>query len=43
VLRKVRLRTIDGRSQVGCALRKIRDELTAQLGGPGVVTPASPT
>jgi hypothetical protein len=36
VLRTVRLGTIDGRSQVGCALRKIREELTAQLGGEAV-------
>jgi hypothetical protein len=39
VLRKVPLNTIDGRSQVGCALRKIKDELVSQMGGPDVVTP----
>jgi hypothetical protein len=39
VLRKVPLNTIDGRSQVGCALRKIKDELVTQMGGPDVVTP----
>jgi hypothetical protein len=38
VLRKVPLNTIDGRSQVGCALRKIKDELVTQMGGPDVVT-----
>jgi hypothetical protein len=40
VLRTVRLDTIDKRSQVGCALRKLKDELTAQLGGADQVTPA---
>jgi hypothetical protein len=35
-----RLDTIDKRSQVGCALRRLREELTAQLGGADVVTPA---
>jgi hypothetical protein len=39
VLRTVRLDTIDKRSQVGCALRKLKDELTAQLGGADQVTP----
>jgi hypothetical protein len=38
VLRAIRLDTIDGRSQVGVALRRIRQELVAQLGGD--VTPA---
>ena len=40
VLRTVRLDTIDKRSQVGCALRKLKDELTTQCGGPDAVTPA---
>ena len=40
VLRTVRLNTIDKRSQVGVALRRIREELTTQYGGPAVVTPA---
>jgi hypothetical protein len=40
VLRTVRLNTLDKRSQVACALRKVRDELTAQCGGPDEVTPA---
>jgi hypothetical protein len=40
VLRGVRLDTLDKRSQVACALRKVRDELTAQCGGPDEVTPA---
>ena len=40
VLRTVRLDTIDKRSQVGCALRKLKDELTRQCGGPDAVTPA---
>jgi hypothetical protein len=40
VLRTVRLGTIDKRSQFGWALRKLKDELTAQLGGPDQVTPA---
>ena len=34
VLRTVRLDTIDKRSQVGCALRKLKDELTTQCGVP---------
>ena len=34
VLRTVRLDTIDRRSQVGVALRRIREDLTAQLGEP---------
>jgi hypothetical protein len=33
VLRGVRLDTIDRRSQVGVALRRIREELTDQFGG----------
>ena len=37
-LRGVRLDAIDNRSQVGVALRHIREELTTQLGGE--VTPA---
>jgi hypothetical protein len=40
VLRTVKLNTIDRRSQVGCALRKLQEELTAQVGGPEQVTPA---
>lgn len=40
VLRTVRLDTIDRRSHVGVALRRVQDELTAQLGGPEMVTPA---
>ena len=40
VLRTVRLDTIDKRSQVGCALRKLKDELTVELGGANQVTPA---
>jgi hypothetical protein len=39
VLRTVKLDTIDRRSQVGCALRRIRENLVAQLGGPEQVTP----
>jgi hypothetical protein len=38
VLRTVPLDTIDGRSQVGVALRRLREELARQLGGD--VTPA---
>jgi hypothetical protein len=40
VLRTVRLDTIDKRSQVGCALRKLKDELTVELGTADQVTPA---
>ena len=40
VLRTVRLDTIDKRSQVGCAVRKLKDEFTAQFGGADQVTPA---
>jgi hypothetical protein len=40
VLRTVRLDTIDRRSQVGVALRRVQEDLTAQLGGPEMVTPA---
>jgi hypothetical protein len=40
VLRTVKLNTIDQRSQVAVALRRIQDELTAQIGGPDAVTPA---
>ncbi|MCW5891364.1 MAG: hypothetical protein KIT14_12550 [bacterium] len=39
ILRTVRLDTIDNRSQVGVALRRLREELIAQLGGPSEVTP----
>lgn len=38
VLRTVRLDTIDQRSQVGVALRRLREEMTADLGGEGEVT-----
>jgi hypothetical protein len=40
VLRTVRLDTIDHRSQVGVALRRLREELTCDLGGEGEVTAA---
>ena len=40
VLRTVKLDTIDKRSQVGCALRRIREDLIAQVGGVDQVTPA---
>jgi hypothetical protein len=40
VLRTVRLNTLDRRSQVACALRRIQGDLTTQLGGPDQVTPA---
>jgi hypothetical protein len=40
VLRGVRLDTIDKRSQVGVAIRRVYDDLVNQLGGPDVVTPA---
>src|SRR5262249_15166132 len=40
VLRTVRLNTIDQRSQIGVAMRRLRQELVAQLGGPEEVTPA---
>jgi hypothetical protein len=40
VLRTVRLDTIDRRSQVGVALRRVQEELTAQLGGPDEVSAA---
>jgi hypothetical protein len=40
VLRTVRLDTIDRRSQVGVALRRVQEDLTAQLGGPAEVTAA---
>jgi hypothetical protein len=40
VLRTVKLNTIDKRSQVGVALRRIQEKLTVQLGGPEAVTPA---
>jgi hypothetical protein len=40
VLRTVKLDTIDKRSQVGCALRRLREDLVSQLGGPEEVTPA---
>src|SRR5262245_46029193 len=39
VLRTVKLDTIDKRSQVGCALRRIREDLIAQVGGVDQVTP----
>jgi hypothetical protein len=38
VLRTVRLDSIDRRSQVGVALRRLREELTSDLGGEGEVT-----
>jgi hypothetical protein len=40
VLRTVRIDTIDNRSQVGVALRRLREELMDQIGGEGEVTPA---
>lgn len=40
VLRTVRLDTIDQRSQVGVALRRLREEMTADLGGASEVTAA---
>jgi hypothetical protein len=40
VLRTVSLDTIDRRSRIGVALRRIQEDLTAQLGGPEEVTPA---
>jgi hypothetical protein len=40
VLRTVRLDTIDRRSQVGVALRRVQEDLTVQLGGPPEVTAA---
>lgn len=40
VLRTVRLDTIDRRSQVGVALRRMKADLVAQLGGEDVMTPA---
>jgi hypothetical protein len=40
VLRTVKLNTIDRRSQVGVALRRIQEELTVQLGGSEAVAPA---
>jgi hypothetical protein len=40
VLNTVKLDTIDHRSKVGYALRRIREDLVAQLGGPDEVTPA---
>ena len=40
VLRTVRLDTIDNRSQVGVAMRRLREEMTADLGGVGEVTAA---
>jgi hypothetical protein len=36
----VPLDTIDGRSRVGAALRRVQEDLTAQLGGPTEVTAA---
>ena len=38
VLRTIHLDTIDHRSHVGAALRRVQDGLTTQLGGPDVVT-----
>jgi hypothetical protein len=40
VLNTVRLDTIDHRSKVGSALRRIRTDLVAQLGGEDQITPA---
>jgi len=40
VLRTVHLDTIDRRSRIGVALRRVQEDLTAQLGGPEQVTPA---
>jgi hypothetical protein len=40
VLRGVHLNTLDNRSQVACALKKVQADLTAQCGGPDEVTPA---
>jgi hypothetical protein len=40
VLNTVNLDTIDHRSKVGYALRRIREDLVAQLGGPEEITPA---
>jgi hypothetical protein len=40
VLRTVRLDTIDRRSRVGVALRRVQEDLTTQLGGPAEVTAA---
>lgn len=40
VLRTVQLDTIDRRSRIGVALRRVQEDLTAQLGGPEQVTPA---
>jgi hypothetical protein len=40
VLNTVNLDTIDHRSKVGYALRRIREDLVTQLGGPDKVTPA---
>jgi hypothetical protein len=40
VLRTVRLDTIDRRSRVGVALKRVQEDLTAQLGGAEEVTPA---
>ena len=40
VLRTVSLDTIDRRSRIGVALRRIQEDLTSQLGGVEQVTPA---
>jgi hypothetical protein len=40
VLRTVHLDTIDRRSRIGVALRRVQEDLTAQLGGHDQVTPA---